>query len=367
MQIVGQNSISGFRKVINENDLIPGDGLQASGRTWATVKAEGKVGAAMVAQITNTGPIGTENDFSDYHYWVDVQQNNTNMSAGTFLAGGAWNLSTRQISGGTVANTSNYVLLAVNPGEVAAKSHSLSVGQYVTIAPVYMDQVTDGIAPQTIRWIILGTSSSDQQFIVTGHPAQVNVSGNMVTPAYVYAKTYSNVSTGSMNISVGVIQAHSIGEIFTAEPVSQINSGGAPLTYPAMNGGSGMANTPGGTVVWKESGSYGLTFECACNQSGGTNGSATALCTYTYIPIVITSGGGNLGLVTNPLTPLKPRLLPMTLMPATECLMRINIVTGTWEIMEAWESTQSLNCGNSSSGSSATSTDFTTVMSYGGS
>ena len=164
MQLTPPITIPSVRKAINENDLIAGTGLQSSGRTWSVRQQPGNVGAALVAMIANTGPNGTEPDYSDYHYWVLPQQNNTTLADGSYTDGANWNLSSQYVTGSSndYSNGSNYVLTAVNPSEYNAdfnqSTHSIAVGTIVSIAPVFID-ASDGTAEPIIRWIILGTTA----------------------------------------------------------------------------------------------------------------------------------------------------------------------------------------------------------------
>jgi hypothetical protein len=92
-----------------------------------------------------------------------------------------------------------------------------------------------------------------------------------VVPPYVIANTYSNTSTGTANVSVGVVIAHSVGDVFLAAPIQSIMNSGSPL-MDASNKSIGMI----------EFGTYGTYFTCSLTQNGGSQGSAGSLCTYTY-------------------------------------------------------------------------------------
>ena len=153
MQIQGQNSISKFRAAINANDLTPGAGLIANGRSWSVATSPGGVKDVLVARIGTTGPLGTESDYTDYHYFCVIQANFINQSSGAAIQGAAWNL-----SGGGKTASGDFVITAVNPGEYDSGNHSLAPNQLVCVAPVYLDKGVTATASPVFRWVILGSA-----------------------------------------------------------------------------------------------------------------------------------------------------------------------------------------------------------------
>jgi hypothetical protein len=324
MQITGPNSISKFRGAINTNDLIPGSGIQAAGRTWSVPNAAVGSNLNILATITNTGPLGTEPDYQDYRYWVTVQQNN--ISSGSATVGAEWNLGPRYING------NQSTMSVVNPAEYkpnsnnSAGSHGLPVGLLVTLAPVYMDQ-SDGIAMPLVRWEIMPVGP--QCFKVSSLPAAI--SGTV--PPYAVCNSYSNTSTGSANVSVGVVVAHSPGDVLYANPVGSI-----------MNSGTPLLDNMNKSIGWMEVGTYGTIFPVSLKQNGGSQGSAGSVCTYTYD---VYEPSGTTKLI-GTLSPDKIRLIATTVItPAAGGTTKGTAYlsnAGVWKLREADESFSEVPC-----------------------
>lgn len=171
------------------------------------------------------------------------------------------------------------------------------------------------------------TGSSLKEVKVTAIP---NASGGVVSPWVTAQPLDSTGSPSGSNISVGVIQAHSVNDVFMVQPCPPITNSGSPL-MDASNKSIGIM----------EVGNYGTVFECACNQSGGTNGSAGVICSFTYY-LTVTGASGTVNLA-GPLSRTKPPPFAYTVGVATKCLAKISNA-GAWVLIEPYESQSSLGC-----------------------
>lgn len=253
-------------RAINGTMAPAGDGMLGSGPSRSFMPTDDYATPyPVVGVITNTGPYGGEPDYTDSRYWVQLQYNyvSYDQSNGSNVA---MNLQNASAGADIQLKTVQQIVIATNPQDVKNQSHSLAVGTEVTLLPVYLDAPNNVNSIPQLRWII-ANSSNTQCFKVASLPSPI--SG--VVPPWVVANTQSNGSTGTQNVSVGVIQAHSVGDTFYALSVGQLLVGGTPL-LDNMNK----------SIGWMECGSMGSYFTVSLTQNGGSQGSAGTLCSYTY-------------------------------------------------------------------------------------
>lgn len=109
----------------------------------------------MPAKIWNTGPIGTELDYTDCRYWVILQYNQITNTQYKY---------NDPIDLQDAPLQANTVLTAYSLSEESAQTHSLSVGTTIEITLAFFDQPMPGqsMAKAQPRWIILGGSNPFQ-------------------------------------------------------------------------------------------------------------------------------------------------------------------------------------------------------------
>jgi hypothetical protein len=330
--IAGSNPVN---RLIDAHNLNNSIGFEmVDGEIWCS--------RPIPAVIVNSGPNG-EADFNDERYWVSFSCVTNGMTNnGTLSTSNNSPMSDHlQVQPFNKSSSFHYVVPACNFAERNLGGHALntdgSTAVIITLAEPDLGY------PTRVRYGFTQGGSGLTQFIVTGLP---NMSGGVVLP-YVFGQTYSNVSQGSMNIAIGVMQAHDVGDIIEALPIGQITNSGTPLQYQTSNGATG-------TVTWSE-GNYGLIFEAGCNQSGGTNASGgTIPNTLTYIP---TTKAG-VPLTTTPQSPNFPRATPyFTVTAATICRAFLSNA-GAWVIESVGEQTGAAPCPSTSAYSSGYSSGY---------
>lgn len=155
--------------------ITPGEGLlttylDSGGSVISLSDPQSWIYTPIVAKVTTTGPMGTENDFTDYRYWVDVYINantaTTNLTTSTLA------FEQKAVIDPEKQN-SGYARLAVfSADDYFASTRSLSDGDVVLIMPIRTDK--GDVAGPTLRYIIItgGGSSScpaGDQYTVNQH------------------------------------------------------------------------------------------------------------------------------------------------------------------------------------------------------
>lgn len=141
-----------------------GPGLNLNGNVISA--AGGPLGRLpfIAAVIKDTGPTGSEDDYTDCRYWVQVQQN-----TGSYIDTAELTLEDA-VSPDNSSGSNSYIFTAYNLSEYISGTHGFGVGTPVVLIPVFIDNQDDtngGLYNPGYRWVVAGASSDskgDEQF-----------------------------------------------------------------------------------------------------------------------------------------------------------------------------------------------------------